>query len=79
MPPFKKMTVGTAMIPKRCATCGASSTSTLLTVTRSPYSPASATIVGSSALQGPHQVAPKSSRAGFVLLLTSLRKFASLT
>jgi hypothetical protein len=76
---LKKITVGTAMIPKRRATCCDSSTSTFAIVTLSPYSPARATIVGSSALHGPHQVAPKSSSAGFVPFSTVSVKFPSLT
>ena len=57
------------------ASSGCSSTLTLPTLT-SVRSSATSSTMGLSIRQGPHQVAQKSSRTGFVLCSTSASKFS---
>ena len=65
--------------PKRSASALLSSTFTLATLTWPAYSRANASTAGSSALQGPHHGAQKSTSTGSSLAATSLSQFDSVT
>src|SRR4051794_1616856 len=71
------MTVGTLRTPYLRVIWGASSMSSLPTLTLPACSSASFSTMGARALQGPHQVAVKSTRTGTSDLSTSASKFLS--
>src|SRR4051812_25942772 len=66
------------MIPNACESRGLASTSTLTTSTTPSYFAASFSISGATILQGPHQVAQKSTTTGLSLLRTSASKVSSV-
>lgn len=76
-PFLKNSTVGTLRIPKRVVKSEFSSTSHFPTLTRPSYSTANSSIIGAIFLQGPHQVAEKSTTRGKPAF-NSLSKFASV-
>src|SRR6187549_3912298 len=63
--------VGMLMIWNACWSAGFASTSTLTTSTAPSYFAASFSISGATILQGPHQVAQKSTTTGLSALRTS--------
>lgn len=65
-------------IPNCVARAGSSSTFTFPTFKVSDFSAAISSIIGDSILQGPHQVAQKSTSTGLVEFKTSSLKFDSL-
>src|SRR3954451_7324086 len=66
------------MIPNACERRGFASTSTLTTSTTPSYFAASFSISGATILQGPHQVAQKSTTTGLSLLSTSVSNVSSV-
>src|SRR6187200_2557741 len=66
------------MIPNACDRRGLASTSTLTTSTVPSYLAASFSISGATILQGPHQVAQKSTTTGLSFWRTSCSNVASV-
>src|SRR5690348_2951165 len=68
------------LITPNCpGTTGLASTSSLVTLTRPSYSPASSWTIGAIILQGEHQAAQKSTSTGMLESSTSALKVASVT
>src|ERR1017187_7337464 len=79
LPPRKTMSVGMLMIPNMPGVMGLASTSTLATLTRPSYSPASSSTMGAIILQGEHHDAQKSTSTGTSESSTSCLKLVSVT
>src|SRR3981081_1959766 len=79
LPPRKTMRVGMLMIPNMPGVMGLASTSTLVTLTRPSYSPASSSTMGAIILHGEHQEAQKSTSTGTSESSTSCLKLVSVT
>jgi hypothetical protein len=79
LPPLKRISVGTLNTPNREAESGASSMSTVHTLSLPWYSLAICSIVGAIMRQGPHHAAKKSASTGNGDSITSALKFPSFT